>query len=139
MKSRSENLRDGHAHGADVVRLHEPRDDRIEQLVDLGVAVPARIDAARRRRAAARGTGSRRYGVGGLHLDETIVEARGPADVGEALVDLPAGARLDDVLDALAVAWSAARSLRVAETMPSGIANTVESAMAAASFRSSRG
>ena len=30
-------------------------------------------------------------------------------DVGEALGDLPSGARLDDVLDALAAAWSAQR------------------------------
>ena len=34
--------------------------------------------------------------------------------------------------DAMRLAWSAARSLRVAETMPSGIASTVESTMAAA-------
>jgi predicted RNase H-like nuclease len=33
-------------------------------------------------------------------------------DVAAALADLPAGARLDDVLDALAAAWSAARFAR---------------------------
>ena len=39
-------------------------------------------------------------------------------DVDAMLADLPAGARLDDVLDALAAAWSAARWARgVAEVL----------------------
>ena len=49
----------------------------------------------RRRRPAAPGSGSRRSAAGSTSAD--------------ALGDLPSGARLDDVLDALAAAWSAQR------------------------------
>ena len=82
----------------------------VEVHPELSLRAAARDLVIRDSKHSARGLGQRLY----------VLRDAGLPDLLAALADVPRPARLDDALDALAVAWSAQRWLQgVAEVLPS--------------------